>query len=68
MVKQSDSAKGKATATPEPSKPDPHSDTVPTLTRPADPLLLDPYDWGPEGVPEGQPIRYVPGQGFVVED
>lgn len=25
------------------------------------------YDWGPEGVPAGQPIRFVPGRGFVVE-
>jgi hypothetical protein len=38
------------------------------VTRRADPSLLDPYDWGPDGIPEGKPIRYVPGQGFVVED
>lgn len=35
---------------------------------PADPSLLDPYDWGPNGIPEGKPIRYIPGQGFVIED
>ena len=36
--------------------------------RPADPSLLDPYDWGPEGVPKGKPLHYVPGKGFVLED
>jgi len=36
--------------------------------RPADPSLLDPYDWGPEGVPKGQPLHYVPDKGFVLED
>lgn len=30
--------------------------------------LLDPYDWGPQGIPQGQPLRYVPGQGFILED
>lgn len=38
------------------------------VSRRADPSLLDPYDWGPEGVPKGQPLRYVAGQGFVLED
>jgi hypothetical protein len=32
------------------------------------PSLLDPYDWGPDGIPKGKPLRYVLGQGFVVED
>lgn len=27
---------------------------------------LPPYDWGPEGEPEGQPVRYVENEGFVV--
>lgn len=36
--------------------------------RRADPSLLDPYDWGPEGVPKGKPLQYVPGKGFVLED
>jgi len=36
--------------------------------RRADPSLLDPYDWGPEGVPKGKPLHYVPGRGFVLED
>lgn len=27
---------------------------------------LEPYDWGPEGPPEGQPVRYVPGEGLWV--
>lgn len=34
----------------------------------ADPSLLEPYDWGPDGIPEGKPIRYVLGQGFIVEN
>lgn len=38
------------------------------VRRRADPSLLDPYDWGPEGVPKGKPLGYVPGRGFVVED
>ena len=28
---------------------------------------FEPYEWGPEGPPEGRPIRYVPGIGPVVE-
>lgn len=28
---------------------------------------LEPYDWGPGGPPEGKPVRYVPGEGFVIE-
>ncbi|NJP09742.1 MAG: hypothetical protein HC866_09845 [Leptolyngbyaceae cyanobacterium RU_5_1] len=28
---------------------------------------LPPYDWGIAGVPFGKPIRYSPGQGFVIE-
>ncbi len=26
---------------------------------------LAPYDWGAAGEPKGQPVRYVPGVGFV---
>lgn len=26
---------------------------------------LAPYDWGAGGEPEGEPVRYVPGVGFV---
>jgi predicted transcriptional regulator len=26
------------------------------------------YDWGPNGVPEGRPVRYVPGKGLIIED
>lgn len=44
------------------------SAVVSRVPRRADPSLLDPYDWGPDGTPEGKPIRYVPGRGFVVED
>ncbi len=28
---------------------------------------IEPYDWGPQGVPKEQPIRYVPGVGPIVE-
>lgn len=28
---------------------------------------VDPYDWGPLGIPQGKPIRYVPGVGPVIE-
>lgn len=27
---------------------------------------LPEYDWGPEGLPEGMPVKYVPGQGMVI--
>lgn len=27
---------------------------------------FEPYEWGPSGPPEGRPIEYVPGRGFVV--
>lgn len=37
-------------------------------TRRADSFLLDHYEWGPEGVPKGKPLLYVPGKGFVLED
>ena len=67
MAKQSKPGKTKATAPHELGERDARSGAALTLARPADPLLLDPYDWGPEGVPEGQPLRYVPGQGFVLE-
>lgn len=30
------------------------------------PAHLEPFDWGPAGVPDGQPVRFVPGRGFVV--
>lgn len=26
---------------------------------------LAPYDWGAGGIPKGEPVRYVPGIGFV---
>lgn len=49
-----------------------HTRSAPAVSvqaaRPADPSLLDPYDWGPEGVPKGKPLQYVPGKGFVLED
>jgi hypothetical protein len=28
---------------------------------------FEPYDWGPAGPPVGQPTRYIPGIGLVVE-
>ena len=28
---------------------------------------LPPFEWGPEGVPVGKPVRFVPGVGLVVE-
>lgn len=27
---------------------------------------LDPYDWGPQGQPEGKPVEYLSGVGLVV--
>jgi len=27
-------------------------------------VLLEPYNWGPQGEPEGTPFRYVPGEGW----
>lgn len=42
--------------------------TTQVAPRHATPSLLDPYDWGPDGIPKGKPLRYVLGQGFVVED
>lgn len=27
---------------------------------------LEAYDWGADGLPEGEPVRYVEGQGWVV--
>lgn len=30
---------------------------------------LEPWEWGPEGEPEGQPVEYVPGEGlYICED
>lgn len=29
---------------------------------------LEPYDWGPAGPPRGNPVRYVPGVGLVVDE
>lgn len=29
---------------------------------------LSPYDWGEAGEPRGEPVRYVPGVGFVAGD
>lgn len=28
---------------------------------------LPPYEWGEAGVPHGQPVKYTPGQGLVIE-
>ncbi len=28
---------------------------------------LEPYDWGPEGPPEGKPFKFVEGRGWIVE-
>lgn len=28
---------------------------------------LPPYEWGKSGPPQGQPVRYVPGVGLVIE-
>lgn len=28
---------------------------------------LPPFEWGPEGPPEGKPVVFVPGLGLVVE-
>lgn len=30
--------------------------------------MLDPYDWGPGGVPKGKPFHYDPAVGFVFEE
>jgi hypothetical protein len=27
---------------------------------------LPEYDWGPEGIPQGLPIRYIPGRGVMI--
>lgn len=29
---------------------------------------FEPYDWGPQGPPGGLPVRYIAGQGLMVED
>ena len=28
---------------------------------------LPPYEWGESGPPKGQPVRYIPGVGLVIE-
>ena len=28
---------------------------------------LPPYEWGEAGIPPGKPVKYVPGQGLVVD-
>lgn len=28
---------------------------------------LPPYDWGEIGMPQGKPVKYMPGQGLVIE-
>jgi len=33
----------------------------------ADLAELPPYEWGPEGPPEGKPVRYQPGMGLIIE-
>ncbi len=32
----------------------------------SDPENPDPYDWGPQGPPEGKPVEYLSGVGLVV--
>jgi hypothetical protein len=27
---------------------------------------LEPYDWGPKGIPKGHPVAFVPGEGVMV--
>jgi len=29
---------------------------------------FEPFQWGPGGPPQGRPVRFVPGQGLVIED
>ena len=29
---------------------------------------FEPYEWGPSGPPQGRVVRFVPGQGLVIED
>lgn len=29
---------------------------------------LEPWEWGPEGEPEGVPVEYVPGEGWVMDE
>ena len=33
---------------------------------PPDSPIFEPYDWGPEGIPKGKPVRYVEGEGLLV--
>lgn len=30
--------------------------------------LLPPYEWGPEGPPQGKPVHYIPGKGVLIFD
>lgn len=50
----------KATTVPEPDAESQtwlNADLAPTLP---------PYEWGEEGLPDIEPVQYVPGQGFIV--
>jgi hypothetical protein len=29
--------------------------------------IVDEYDWGEAGIPECQPVRFVPGEGLIVD-
>jgi DNA-binding XRE family transcriptional regulator len=49
---------------PEPMTPEDRAWLETDLSRLSD---FEPYDWGPEGPPAGQPIRYVPGLGAVID-
>jgi DNA-binding Xre family transcriptional regulator len=30
--------------------------------------MLEPWEWGPEGEPEGRPVEFVPGEGLYIYD
>lgn len=50
-------------ANPEPDELD--EETEAWLYAPLTPRL-ELWEWGPEGEPEGVPVRYVPGQGWLM--
>lgn len=31
-------------------------------------VVFDPYDWGPDGPPEGKPLKHEPGKGWEMEE
>ena len=68
MPKRLRTGKGKVHSTTKSVVMEPRTAAAIQGARRADPSLLDPYDWGPEGVPKGKPLHYVPGKGFVLED